>query len=61
MNLMMKNPSIANNPNAKAMLDIINSGDAVRGEQLANNLLETYSVSKDDALKQAKNFFGLPL
>lgn len=61
MNLMAKNPAIANNPNAQTMLEIINSGDQVRGEQLANNLLETYGVSKEDALQQAKTFFGLPL
>lgn len=61
MNLAMKNPAIANNPNAQAMLDVINSGDQARGEQLANNLLNTYGVSKEDALKQAKQFFGLPM
>lgn len=52
-------PSMANNPNAQAMLEVVRSGDAARGEQIANNLLKTYGMSKEEALAQAKRFFNV--
>lgn len=58
-NLMMRNPAVADNPNAKAMLEVVSSGDRAKGEEIANNLLNTYGVSKEDALRQAREFFGL--
>ena len=41
------------------MLEVVQSGDSARGEQIANNLLKTYGVSREDALAQAKRFFNL--
>lgn len=52
-------PSLFGNPNARAMLEVVQSGDAARGEQIANNLLKTYGMSKEDALAQAKRFFNV--
>ena len=52
-------PSLSGNPNARAMLEVVQSGDSARGERIANNLLKTYGVSKEDALAQAKRFFNL--
>lgn len=57
MNLLKNNPNVANNPQAQSFIDVIQRGDSAQGEEIANNLLETYGVSKEDALKQAKNFF----
>ena len=59
MQMIQNNPNIANNPQAQHMLEVIQSGNAEEGEKIANNLLQTYGVSKDDALKQAKGFFNL--
>ena len=58
LNLIEKNPNVSNNPMGKQMVEVIRSGDSAKGEQLANNLLNTYGVSRDDALAQAKKFFG---
>lgn len=55
----VRNPSIANNPNARAMLEVVQSGDSMRGEQIANNLLKTYGMTKEEALQQARGFFHL--
>lgn len=62
MNLIAKNPQILqNNPNAQAWAKIIESGDNAAGEQLANNILQSYGVSKEEALQVAMNkFFGGP-
>lgn len=58
MNMIRNNPQIANNPMAQNMLNVIQSGDNRAGEQLANNLCQTYGISREDALKQAQQFFG---
>ena len=53
------NPNIANNPQMLAYIEVLESGDSKRGKELANNLLETYGMTKEDALNQAKAFFHL--
>lgn len=53
------NPAIADNPQARTYIDVLQSGDAQRGEEIANNLLETYGMTKDQALAQAKQFFHI--
>ena len=50
-------PSITNNPNSRAMLEVLQSGDNKRGEQIANNLLNTYGMTRDEAIRQAREFF----
>lgn len=60
MNLINQNPNVAANPQAKELIDIINSGDSARGEQMANNILNSYGISKEQGLTDAKKFFGLP-
>ena len=52
-------PSIANNPNSRTMLEVLQTGDSKRGEQIANNLLNTYGIAKDDAVRMAREFFHL--
>lgn len=59
MTMISNNPQIANNPQAKSMIEVIQSGDAERGQQIAENLCNTYGVSKEDAIKQAKSFFKI--
>lgn len=58
-NMLEKNPNIANAPMAKEMIEVLKSGDNSRGEQMANNILQTYGITKDDAISQAKKFFGM--
>lgn len=58
--LIQNNPQIANNPNAKEMVDILISGDSKRGEQLAANLCKSYGIQPEQAVEQARKFFGLP-
>lgn len=60
MNLIMQNPQVANNPQAQEYLQIIQNGDAKKGQQIADNLCQSFGVSRDDAISQAKRFFGLP-
>ena len=59
LGMIDRNPNIQNNPNAKNMIEVLRSGDANRGEQLAANICESMGISKEDAVSQARGFFGL--
>ena len=61
LNLLMQNPKVANNPNAQEFIQVIQNGDSVKGEQIAQNLCNTYGMSKEDAIRNAKTFFHLPM
>lgn len=60
MAMINKNPAIQNNPQAQELINVIQNNDAARGEQIATNLCNTYGVTKDQAIIQAKKYFGLP-
>lgn len=59
VNMIKANPAIADNPQMQAYLEVLESGDSKRGKELANNLLKTYGMTKEDALSQAKAFFHI--
>lgn len=59
LSMIEKNPNIKNNPNAKAMIEVIKANDQAKGEQIANNLIQSMGVSREDAISQAKGYFGL--
>lgn len=59
INMINQNPSIANNPQAKDLMEVIRSGDSTRGQQIAENLCNTYGVPKEEAISQAKGFFNI--
>ncbi len=61
LSLLMQNPNVANNPNAQEFIQVIQNGDSVKGEQIAQNLCNTYGMSKEDAIRNAKSFFHLPM
>lgn len=41
MTLLSRNPQIANNPTAKNMIEVIQSNDSKRGQEIAENLCST--------------------
>lgn len=57
MNMMRNNPNINKNPMAKEFMNILESGDTKRGEQMANNILANYGLNRGEAVNQAKSFF----
>ena len=60
MNLISQNPNIANTPNAQEFIKVIQNGDSERGQQIADNLCQSYGMTRDEAFKNAKSFFHLP-
>lgn len=61
MNMIRNNPQVANNPQAQEWLQVIQSGDKARGEEIANNLLQSMGMSKEQAMEEASKRFGFPM
>lgn len=57
--LLAKNPDKANTPLGKQLLDILETKDYAKGEQLGNNICKTYNIDKEEALQNGRQFFGL--
>lgn len=57
--MLERNPNIANNPQAQAMLDVLRTGDAQRGQQIANNLCQSMGVTPQQAVQEAASYFKL--
>lgn len=53
------NPNIAKNERAQQYLTTVINNDSQKGEEIANNLLQTYGKSKEEALAEARRFFGM--
>lgn len=58
MNILLNNPRIVNQPNAADMIQAIQNNDNARGEQLANNILSSMGMTKEQALQLAAKRFG---
>ena len=57
MSQIQQNPNITNNPQAQSYIQIIQSGDQKKGEKLAQNLLKSYGMTKEQGMAQVKRFF----
>ena len=60
LQMAQSNPNIANNPQAQALLNVVKSGDAKKGQEIAQNLCNTMGISPEEAVKQASNYFNIP-
>lgn len=59
LNMIANSPNVRQNPQMQEFISVIQNGDNARGEQIANNLCSTYGVSREQALSNAKRFFGI--
>lgn len=60
MEMLRNNPNVVNNPQAQEMVNVIQSGDAQKGQEIADNICKTYGISREEAIMQAGRFFHLP-
>lgn len=51
MNMLKQNPNVVRNPQAQAMLQVLQSGDAQKGQQIVQNLCQTYGITPEEAVK----------
>lgn len=47
------NPKFKNAPMGQQLMNCIRNNDSKTGEEIANNILKTYGINKEDAIKQA--------
>lgn len=59
MEMLQNNPQIANSPMGQQLLNVLQTGDSSKGEQLAMNICQTYGLSKEEAIQQAIEGLGL--
>lgn len=59
LNIIQKNPNIANNVMGKEFVEVLRTGNQQRGIEMAENLCKTNNSTKEDAIKKALNFFGM--
>lgn len=59
--MIRNNPQVNQSPFAQAGINAILNNDAQAGEQLANNILQSLGMTKEQALEIAKrqNLFGI--
>lgn len=55
----MNNPQVKNSPLAQEGLGAIFSNDNKKGEQIANNILASYGLTKEQGIEKAKEFFHI--
>lgn len=60
IDLIGRNPQFSNNKNAQEMLRVIQSNDVVRGEQIARNICQSYGITPEQAIQEAKRYFNFP-
>lgn len=60
LQMLRSNPNFENNPMAQNAIQAIENGDNKTGEEIANNLLDSYGMTKEEGIAQAtqwaKNF-----
>lgn len=50
-------PDVASNPIAREWLEVVRTGDAQRGEEIARNLCSNSGVTVQQAMEEARRFF----
>lgn len=58
--MIQSNPNLRNNPDFAEMIDAIERGDATKGQELAQKILQSNGVTKEQALSMAFRKFPFP-
>lgn len=54
---LQRNPNLQNNPQAQQYIQVLMSGDAQKGQELARNICGSFGVTPEEGVKQAQQFF----
>lgn len=54
MNNLQNNPQIQSSEMGQNFMNILQTGNAKAGEEMANNILHSYGLSKEEAIRQAQ-------
>lgn len=56
--MLRSNPNFKNNELAQSFLEAYDQNDSKKGEELANNIINTYGLDRNAAINQAQNGLG---
>lgn len=59
LNAARNNPNIANNPRNQELLNVLQSGDREKINQVGRNLCQSYGLTEDQAREQVRSIFGI--
>ena len=59
LGIIGRSPQLSSNPNAQSMIQVIQSGNSAKGEEIARNLCNTYGVKPEEAVQMARSFFHI--
>lgn len=59
LNLLMRNPRFKNNDLAQNFIRVLQTGNEQEGIQMANNILKSHGLSREEGMQQAKNGFKM--
>lgn len=54
INLVQNNPNMANSPVGQTFVEALKNRDVKKGEELANNILQSQGLDKDTAMNDIK-------
>lgn len=58
--MIQNNPNLPNAPWVNEAISAIMNNDEKKGEQIANNLCQSFGTSREEALKMARERLNLP-
>lgn len=58
VNILKNDPRVRDTPLGQELMQCLQTGDSARGEQIANNLCQTYGDTKESAIEKAQKLFG---
>lgn len=56
---LKRRQDIANTPQGQQFLQILQSGDDAKGQQMAQNICQSYGMSEEDAVNKVRQFFNI--
>lgn len=59
LSIIDRNPNIARDPKNAEMIATLRSGDATRGQQMANDICGRVGKTPEEAQAEARNFFHM--
>ena len=59
LQMLKNNPRVSQTPLGQEFMNVLQSGNAARGQELANNLCQTYGTPPEKAVEIAKEYFHL--
>ncbi len=61
IDMIKRNPQVKNNPMAQNYISAIENHDEARGTEIANNILNSYGLTKEQAMNDIAKKWNIPV